>query len=176
LIYEKDGFYFYSVVREDGFNFRHWATRRAQKYSQTVQRNREKSNTAYNAAQKDKGFLSLGEPIKVGHHSERRHRKVIEQANNNMCKSIEADKAAEEARQRAEYWEIKAEQINLSMPESLEYYEHLYEAATAKHAAIKSGAMEKRHAYTLPYAKKAANEAKKKLNIAVKLWGDLNNE
>ena len=59
------------------------------------------------ARTKDKDFLSLGEPIKVGHHSEKRHRKAIDDAWNNMGKSVEfSDKAAEHER-IAKYWERK---------------------------------------------------------------------
>jgi len=42
-----------------------------------------------------------GEPIKIGHHSERRHRKAIEKAHTAMSKSIAADQEAERAHQRA---------------------------------------------------------------------------
>ncbi|WP_416565093.1 DUF3560 domain-containing protein [Nocardia testacea] len=43
-----------------------------------------------------------GEPIKVGHHSERRHRRAIDKAWNALGKSVEAHKAAELAADRAE--------------------------------------------------------------------------
>ena len=31
LIYEKDGFYYYSIVRADGFNVQEWAKQRAER-------------------------------------------------------------------------------------------------------------------------------------------------
>jgi hypothetical protein len=43
-----------------------------------------------------------GEPIKIGHHSEKRHRKAIDTAWNDLGKSVEADRAADEAHRRAE--------------------------------------------------------------------------
>ena len=119
-----------------------------------------------------KEFLSLGEPIKVGHHSEKRHRKAIDDAWNNMGKSVEfSDKAAEHER-IAKYWEEKANTINLSMPESIDFYEHKLEKAKEYHEGVKSGKYPREHAYTLTYAKKAVNEAQKNYELAKKLWGD----
>lgn len=43
-----------------------------------------------------------GEPIKVGHHSETRHRNAIEKAHNALGKAVEADREAEQAAARAE--------------------------------------------------------------------------
>ena len=45
--------------------------------------------------------IPLGQPILVGHHSERRHRKAIERANNAMRAGIEASKRADELRAKA---------------------------------------------------------------------------
>lgn len=133
---------------------------------------RTKSNEYFNRSNKDKEFLSLGEPIKVGHHSEKRHRKAIDDAWNNMGKSVEfSDKAAEHER-IAKYWEEKANTINLSMPESIDFYEHKLEKAKEYHEGVKSGKYPREHAYTLTYAKKAVNEAQKNYELAKKLWGD----
>lgn len=43
-----------------------------------------------------------GEPIKVGHHSEARHRRDIDRAHSTMGKAVEADRAAAAASSRAE--------------------------------------------------------------------------
>lgn len=43
-----------------------------------------------------------GEPIKVGHHSERRHRNAIDKAHKSMRRSIDAHNDAEEAARRAD--------------------------------------------------------------------------
>ena len=109
---KKDERFFYSIVRADGFNAQEWAKRKAEKL-QTAAVNAENKSTGYwNASNKDRDFLSLGEPIKVGHHSEGRHRKIIEQANNNMSKSVEFSKKAEEYESRISYWASKANSIN----------------------------------------------------------------
>ncbi len=44
----------------------------------------------------------MGEPIKIGHHSEHRHRRSIERAWGALGRSVEAHKAADHAEQRAE--------------------------------------------------------------------------
>jgi hypothetical protein len=92
LIFERDGFYYYSIVRADGFNVQEWAKRKAERLETASQNANQKGDNYYKASNKDSDFLRLGEPIKVGHHSEKRHRKIIEQAHNNMSKFIEYDK------------------------------------------------------------------------------------
>lgn len=49
-----------------------------------------------------KALPPFGEPIKVGHHSERRHRKSLDRAWNALGKSVEANRDADEAARRAE--------------------------------------------------------------------------
>jgi hypothetical protein len=44
----------------------------------------------------------MGEPIKVGHHSEREHRAALDRADRTMRKSIDASDAVTEADRRAE--------------------------------------------------------------------------
>lgn len=161
-----------SIVRADGFNVQEWAKQRAERRHDWASLAAQKSNEYFNRSNKDRDFLSLGEPIKVGHHSEKRHRKMIEDSWNNMGKSAElSDKAAEHERV-AKYWEKRAETINLSMPESIDFYEHKLEQAKEFHEGVKSGKYPREHAYTLTYAKKAVNEAQKNYELALKLWGD----
>lgn len=50
-----------------------------------------------------------------------------------MGKSVEFSEKAEDYKNRVSYWEQKAETINLSMPESIEYYEFKVEQSAAKH-------------------------------------------
>lgn len=152
LMFEKDGFYYYSIVRADGFNVQEWAKNRAERRKAWAMSADEKSEEYYNKSNKDKDFLSLGEPIKVGHHSERRHRKALDNAWNNMGKSVEMMEKAEEHRRIAEYWERRASDINISMPESVDYYEHKLEQAKEYHEGLKSGKYPREHMYSLTYA------------------------
>ena len=170
LIYEKDGFYFYSIVRADGFNIQERAKLKAEKYENWANSAENKSTQYYEASQEGKDFLALAEPIKIGHHSEKRHRALIERNWSRMGKSVEyADKAAEHEN-KAVYWAQRANDINLSMPESLDFYEFKLEEAKQYHADMKSGKIEKSHSFSLTYAKKEVNELQKKFDLAVKLW------
>ena len=79
-----------------------------------------------------------------------------------MGKSVECAEKAEEAARKAEYWENKAEEITLAMPESLEYFKGQLEKAVAIHEGLKNGTIERQHSFSLSYAKKDVNELKKK--------------
>ena len=170
LIFERDGFFYYSIVRADGFNVQEWAKRKAERRLDWAATAERKSEEYFKASNKDSDFLSLGEPIKIGHHSERRHRKAIEDAWHNMGKSVEFDEKAREHERIAQYWTNKADTINLSMPESVDYYEHKLAAAREYHEGLKSGKYPREHSYSLTYAKKAVNEAQKNFDLAKKLW------
>ena len=170
LVFQKQGIMYYSVVRVDGMNSQEWAKKKADRLIAASGNAASRSDKFYQASHEGRDFLALAEPIKVGHHSEKRHRALIERNWNRMGKSVaEADKA-QDYEQRAKYWEAKAKDINLSMPESLEYYQFELEKAKAKHEGFKSGAIKKEHSYSLTYAKKEVNEIEKKLKIAKILW------
>jgi hypothetical protein len=167
---EKDGFYFYSVARADGFNVQEWAKRKAERLEGAAMNAEKKSHAYWEASHEGKDFLALGEPIKVGHHSEKRHRALIERNWNRMDKCVELSKKAEEYESRVAYWANKAETINLSMPESLEFYEFELEKAKAKHEGLKNGSIPRLHSFSLTYAKKEVNEIESKLKIARRMW------
>lgn len=169
LVLKTGDKYFYSIVRLEEQTY---AQRKAERYKNSSVNRMAKSNEYYNASQEGKEFLSLGEPIKVGHHSEKRHRALIERNWNRMGKSVEFAEKAKEAEQKAEYWEDKAKEITLAMPESLGYFAEKLEKAIAYHEGLKNGSIERIHSYSLAYAKKEANELKKKVEIAKLLWGD----
>ena len=166
------GQYCYSIVRADGFNYQEWAKRRAERIRGYESNANARSVGAYKKADlsEEATGIPFGQPILVGHHSEKRHRKTIERADNAMRKSVEEAEKAKEYASRAEYWESKANEINLSMPESIEFYEYKLEEAKAQHNGLKAGTILRTHSYSLTYAKKAVNELTKKLELAKKLW------
>lgn len=167
LIAEKDGKYYYSIVRMD----EPYAQRKAEKYRNSAASHTEKSNNYLEASNEGKEFLLLGEPIKIGHHSEKRHRALIDRNWKRMGKSVEFAEKAEQAESKAEYWENKAEEITLAMPESIEYFTHKLEKAIEYHKGLKDGSIEREHSYSLTYASKEVKELKKKVEIAELLWG-----
>ena len=167
----ENGKFYYSITRADGFNSQERAKRHAEKYQEWAKSASKKSDQYYKASNKDREFLSMAEPIKVGHHSEAGHRKMIDDAWKNMGKSVEQDKKAKAHLYKADYYNKLAEKIDLSMPESIEYFAHKVELAKAEHTGLKNGTIPKEHAYSLTYAKKNLNEAEKKYKIALLLWG-----
>lgn len=174
LIYQKDGFYYYSIVRADGFNTQERAKRKSERLSGYSTNATNRSNDAYDsrATKSELNFMSLGEPIKIGHHSEAKHRKLFEKYDRKMRESINEQEKAEQYTRRAEYWEKKASEINISMPESLEFYTFELEKANEYHAGLKSGKYKCSHTYSLTYAKKKVNDLTKKVELAQKLWGN----
>lgn len=165
---DDDTKYLYSIVRIEDKTY---AERKAEKYSIAAKRNIENSNNKFEAAKEGREFLSLGEPIKVGHHSEKRHRALLERNDRRMRKAIEFEEKAKEQERKAIYWEEKAKEINLSSPESLDYYTYKLEKAKEYHTFLKENPEERTHSYSLTYAKKEVNDNQKKLEIAKKLWG-----
>ena len=169
LVLEKNDKFYYSVVRIEDQSY---AERKAERYSNSAVNHATKSNEYCNAAQEGRDFLVLGEPIKVGHHSEKRHRALLERNWNRMGKSVEFAEKAKNSAGKAEYWASKAEEITLAMPESLEYFKEKLSEAIAIHEGLKNGTIERTHSYSLSYASKEVRELKKKVEIAELLWGE----
>ena len=167
----NDGDFIYSITRADGFNTQERAKAKAEKIIGYASSAKKRSDKQYEASNEGKDFLSLGEPIKIGHHSEKRHRALIDRNWSRMGKSVEESKKAEEYTRRAEYWEGKVNDINLSMPESLDFYEYKLWDAKEKHKFLKDNPAKREHSFSLTYANKAVKEMTKNLKIAVKLWG-----
>lgn len=171
----RDEKYLYSIVRADGYNVQERAKAKAERYAKWSNSAELKSNEAYKKSDlsEEATGIVFGQPILVGHHSERKHRKTIERADNAMRKSIELSRKAESHQSKAEYWESKANEINLSMPESIEYFEYKLEAAKMEQERIKAQKpAERDHSFSLPYATKHVKDMQEKYNIALKLWGE----
>lgn len=171
LVKQDATHFYYSIVRADGFNSQQRALNKAERLTSYSQTASKKSDQYYQASQEGRDFLSLGEPIKVGHHSEKRHRALIERNWNRMGKSVAYSEKAGEYTSRANYWESKANVIDLSLPESLEYFEHQLTKARSNHEGIKTGKIPARHSYSLSYARKEVRELEKKVETAKLLWG-----
>lgn len=169
LIAKNTNKYFYSIVRIED---RSYSQRKAERYNNSSERHAQKSNDYYEKSQEGREFLALGEPIKIGHHSEKRHRALIERNWSRMGKSVEFSEKSDEARRKAEYWENKAQEITLAMPESIQYFSDRLVKAIAYHSGLKDGSIEREHSYSLTYANKEVKELKKKVEIANLLWGN----
>lgn len=74
---------------------------RAERMEAAAGKAEERSNQAYKRADYIGSFIPMGQPILVGHHSEKRHRRDIDKIDNAMRTSVEESK-------KAEYYEEKA--------------------------------------------------------------------
>ena len=167
LVAEKNNKFQYSIVRLEELSY---AERKADKYRNSQALHEVKSHEWHKKSQEGAEFLRLAEPIKIGHHSEHRHRALIERNWNRIGNAVKEEKIADERARKAEYWEAKAEEINLSMPESLEYFSKQLEKAKTRQQGLKNGTIKREHSYSLTYATKAVKDLTAKLEIAQKLW------
>ena len=168
----KDGFYLYSITRSDGLNSQQRAQNKADKLEGYAANAEKRSTAYYEASQEGRDFLVLGEPIKIGHHSERRHRKLIERNWERMGKSVAESEKAKEYERRSKYWSEKANKIDLSMPDSLEYFEEELRKAKEYHQLLKDHPEKRAHSMSLQYANKAVKDLEEKVYTAVILWGN----
>lgn len=171
FVFEKDGFFYYSIIRADGFNVQERAKARANRYTQWANSAIGHSRYLQQEANEGQEFLALGEPIKTDHYSGKRHRALIERNHERMRKSSEFRKKAERHKEKAEYWANRENDINISMPESLDLYKYKFEEAEKFHADMKSGKIPRTHMGSLEHAKKEANKFKKLYELATQLWG-----
>lgn len=168
----KDGNFLYSITRTDGTNSQTRAISKSEKLEGYASNAEEKSNVYYESSKEGKDFLALGEPIKIGHHSERGHRKLIERNWNRMGKSIAESDKAKEYERRAEYWAERANKIDLSLPDCLEYFEFRLLEANQKHKFLIENPSKRPHSMSLQYANKEVKDLTEKVELAIRLWGD----
>lgn len=75
-----------------------------ERYNELANKAEARSNERYEASKVGQNVIPFGQPILIGHHSERKHRRLIERNNNNMRKSIEESN-------KSEYYKHKAETL-----------------------------------------------------------------
>ena len=167
---KENPMYCYSITRADGYNNQERARNKVEKLNNWADNADKKGDEWREKSNEGKDFLALGEPIKVGHHSEKRHRALIERNWNRMSNAMEEFKKADAYRERTAYWESMANKIDLSMPESLEFFEIQLEEAKVYHQFLIDNPKDRPHGMSLSYASKKIKDLKSKYEIAVKLW------
>jgi hypothetical protein len=166
----RDGKFLYSITRNDGMNSQERAKKRLERLQGAEMNALKRYESWREKSNEGRDFLVLAEPIKIGHHSENRHRALIERNWKRMGNAMNELSKAEEYQQRQSYWEAKAEKIDLSMPESVEYFEFKLAEAQIEHEGLKDGTIPRDHSFSLTYAKKRVNEMAKNLELAKRLW------
>ncbi|OPA77359.1 DUF3560 domain-containing protein [Campylobacter pinnipediorum] len=168
LIANKNGKFYYSIVRiEDKSR----AQRKAERYRQSEANHELLSSANSHKASQMLADVPMGQPVIVGSSKEAGHRALLKRSDTAMRKSIEQHEKAKEMGEKASYWEEKATEITLAMPESLAHFTDELEKAKEYHQGLKSGKYEKEHSYTVSYANKRVKELDKKVQVATILWG-----
>jgi hypothetical protein len=167
---KENPMYCYSITRLDGFNNQERAKNKADNLNSYAENAEKRSDGWREKSNEGKDFLKLAEPIKIGHHSEKRHRALIERNWKRMSNAMKELDKAKSYRERISYWEEMAKKIDLSMPESLEFFKVQLNEAEDYHKGLKDGTIQRKHSYSLTYAKKRVNDLKKKYEVAKKLW------
>lgn len=161
---------YYSYIRADGFNRSEWLKRKAEKTQNKIDRLNAKSDEYYEKSNKDKDFLVLAEPIKIGHHSEKRHRKAIENAQNYATKSYQAADEAKSHEHKVDTLKEKADSdINLDNPDCLEQLINKVSALEARKKQLKDS--KQYESWQLSNLGANIRRYKKRLEVADKLWG-----
>lgn len=114
--------------------------------------------------------MSLGEPIKVGHHSETRHRNLIKRNWNRLDNAFSEYDNEEKYLARASYWEKESKNVNLGMHDCISFYELQLEEAINRQTFLKKTPAMREHAYQLAYATKKVSTLKALLKKAKILW------
>ena len=75
---------------------------RAERYRQYAENAEKRSVAAFNVSNAAVADIPLGQPILVGHHSEKAHRRALDRSNSAMMKSVHESEKAAYYRQKAE--------------------------------------------------------------------------
>ncbi|MCG9661159.1 DUF3560 domain-containing protein [Vibrio mediterranei] len=73
-----------------------------ERLEERASKKRVESDSRYKAAKDEASGIPFGQPILVGHHSEKRHRRAADRIHNNYGKSFELSKQADNLEARAE--------------------------------------------------------------------------
>lgn len=116
-------------------NFEQRKQARLERAKKMAEKKAAESAQFYEAAREIGSHIPFGQPILIGHHSEKRHRRDIEKIDSKMRKSVEAEKAAEYYTQKAAAIENSTaissddphaiEKLTAKLDELKQYHEYL---------------------------------------------------
>lgn len=106
-------------------------------YERLAAKNADLSKSSFTRATAIGSMIPMGQPILVGHHSEKRHRRDIERIDNAMRASIEADKKAAYYADKAATMEQNTA-ISSDDPNALEKLQEKLEKLTKKQELFKA--------------------------------------
>ena len=118
-------------------NYEERKQKRIDKCNELAEKNAEKADQLYNDAKKMASFIPFGQPILVGHHSEKRDRNYRERIHNKFGKAFELQDKAKHFEQKAETIENNTA-ISSDDPNAITKLEKQLESLTANHEFMKS--------------------------------------
>jgi hypothetical protein len=92
------------------------AESRAERFETRSEKLSKESNQAFTNAREMTKCIPMGQPILVGHHSEKGHRRLLEKSDNKMRKGFELQNKSEYYEDRARAANITANQSQLKSP------------------------------------------------------------
>lgn len=96
------------------------AEARAERMEDRAERATDEADARHQAADQIASFIPPGQPILVGHHSEKRHRRDLEKIDNHMRKGCEAREKSKHYHRRAEAARRTADRAQLASPAFLD--------------------------------------------------------
>jgi len=102
-------------------NYSDRLTEKAYRLRNAADKARAESESRHRSAQQIMSFIPPGQPILVGHHSEKRHRRDLDKIDNNMRAAVDADKRAQALANSAENAENRSDYaIDSDDPDAVE--------------------------------------------------------
>jgi hypothetical protein len=112
---------------------------RAERLREWADKREAKAGAAFDGARAIGDMIPFGQPILIGHHSERRHRRDIDRIDTNMRRGVENARTAESMRSRADNIEAAAgHAIYSDDPDAIERLREKLAELEAKREQIKT--------------------------------------
>lgn len=110
---------------------------KAERYREYAENAEKRAAAAFNASNAAVAGIPLGQPILVGHHSEKAHRRALERSNGAMMRSVHESEKAAYYRQKAEAAESN-DNIYLGDDDAIERLEDKIATLSAKQERMKA--------------------------------------
>lgn len=125
----------WSGYRKEWYNNRRWPTlpprvtteeggecdysaERADRLTERAEKHATAASAAYQRSHEAVAMIPLGQPVLVGHHSERGHRAALDRSHRAMSKSVEESKTADRLQRAAE--SSRSHQAHTETPEAMQ--------------------------------------------------------
>jgi hypothetical protein len=171
LVKSVNGINYYSYIRADGKNRKTILEAKIEKRKDWADSNEKKSDEYYQASKEGSNVIPFGQPIIVGHHSEKKHRALISRNHKRMDNCVKYSQKAEDHILKAKNLEHKLKrELPIDTPDCLKELREQLNDAKEVHKLYKENKESREHAFSLTYANKKVKDLTKRLEIATDLW------